>query len=89
MPALFINATRKVTCLLGFACAGLGSWPDVQYAHHLVIFMGEDMTVPDVAPRLIKVSPDAGALFGQNGHHVFGSTFIVSISRAQSDGTAD
>jgi len=37
----------------------------VENAHHLVVFVGQDVAVPDVAARFVKMHFDAGNLPGQ------------------------
>ena len=57
---------------------GLGPRSNVQNSHHLVVLVGEDMTVPDVAPWLFESGFDAGDLPWQGGDHVLGSILYIS-----------
>ena len=50
----------------------------MQYAHHLVVFVGQDVAVPDVAARFVKMHFDAGNLPGQGRNHVLGGVLDVS-----------
>ena len=59
----------------------LAPWHDAQHAHHFVVFVGKDVTVPDVAAGFVKVGLDPRALFRKNGDHVFWRAFEVPISR--------
>src|SRR5262245_16590631 len=62
---------------------------DVQFTHHLVVFMREDVAVPGVASGLVEVSFDADALPRKHGDRVFGRAFVEPIRRLQGDGTPD
>ncbi len=57
----------------------LSAWPHVHHAHHLVIFMREDVAVPDVASGFVEGRLDAGYLAGQCRDHILGG--ILDILR--------
>jgi hypothetical protein len=50
----------------------------MQYTHHLMVLMGEDMTMPDVAARLVKGHLYTGNLIRQGYDHVFGCVLDVT-----------
>ncbi len=49
--------------------------------HHLMVLMGENMAVPDIAARLVEGRFDPGNLTRQGGHHIFGRIFDIFIGR--------
>ncbi len=51
--------------------------PDMHDAHHLMILMGEDVAVPDVAARFVKGSLNPRDLTWQRRDHVLGSIFDI------------
>ncbi len=41
----------------------------MQHPHHFVIFVREDMTMPDITSEFVENRPDSRDLTGQGGHH--------------------
>ena len=49
----------------------------MQHAHHLVIFMREDVAVPDVTALFVEGGLDPGDLIRQGGNHVLGCVLDI------------
>jgi hypothetical protein len=48
-------------------------------AHHLVVFVGENVTVPGVFASLVKFASDLGDLARQGRDHILGSSNLVAV----------
>ena len=57
----------------------------MQHTHHLVIFVREDMAMPDIASGLVECRLDLRDLAGQCRDHIFRRFFQVSISSSKLD----
>ena len=60
----------------------LGTGPYVHDAHHLVVFVREDVAVPDVASGLVERHLDARDLVGQRRDHVLRRVLDIAVGGA-------